>query len=250
MAWDSIKNFAKMQGGACVYEFSQGAAFQVAQATQRFDSKHKDGTWNDQGKMYKMVLRGKGNNQAEMGGICATLCAFWMAFHASQGKSNYFTRSRSVWDYLFNEGGINLGAAQNIVVEHHQSTGDQIAFFTKFLEQFHVKKRTKRMSGSAISHVFMPFNSKTAFSVGKEITENFGYKLIQLKKSLDGSGSGHMVCAFCDGQDVLFMDPNMGEFWLPSVKAFKAWLAFFWANSYGTGKAPYKAMRVHDYIVA
>ena len=200
--------------------------------------------------MYKMVLRGKGNKQEEMGGVCATFCAFWMAFHANQGGvQNYFTRSRSVWDYLFNDGGLNMGAATNIVVEHHRSSGDQIAFFEKFSGQFHMKRRTNRISGGAINHVFTPFNSKTSFSCAKEITENYGYKLIQLKKDVAGGGSGHMVCAYCDGQDVLFMDPNMGEFWLPSKTAFKAWLSYFWANSYGQG-GNYKAMRVHDFIVS
>lgn len=249
MAYEAIKNFAKMQGGACVYEFSQGDAFKVAQAQMRTSSKHKSGSWNDQGKMYKMVLRGMGNNQEEMGGVCATLAAFWIGFHATQGGKNPFTRDRSVWDYLFNAGGLNIGAATNIVVEHHQSTGDQLNHIAKMLANFKVRKRTNRAGGAAISHVFVPFNSTTSFSCANEITENYGYKLIQIKKDVTGAGSGHMLCAFCDGTDVLFMDPNIGEFWLPNKTAFKAWLTYFWDNTYGRGNN-YKAMRVHDYIVA
>src|SRR5262249_59570900 len=96
---DALETYAKMHGGGRTYDFSQATVFKVAPPTG-----------DDQGKMYKMVLR----NGKPMGGLCATICAFWAAFHAKQDSDNYqqnsFTKGRSVWDYLFNGGGLNTGA--------------------------------------------------------------------------------------------------------------------------------------------
>jgi len=191
--------------------------------------------------MYKMVLR----NGRPMGGVCATICGFWVAFHSSQdtGKGESFTRGRSVWDYLFTDNGLNLGAAQNITAEHLQSTGNQMNYLENFMKNFGIKRRTKSMSGNAITHDFVPFSNTTVGRCSREITGIGGYKLIQMKKTLDGSGGGHMVAAWCDGADVLFMDPNMGEFWLPNKKTFHAWLQLFRNTTYNA----YKSIRVHDF---
>lgn len=246
---------AERVGGICTFRFSQGQAFKVAQATQRFSPSHRDGTWNDQGKMYKMVLRGPvEGQQTEMGGVCATVAAFWVAFHSAQdsGSNASFTKGRSVWDYLFDENGINLGAATNITVEHHQSSGNQLLYFENLLGKFNLKKRTTTMSGSNVPCVWMPFSASTAFSVGEAIASQNGYKLIQLKKTLDGSGGGHMVAAWSDMQDVLFMDPNVGEFWFPNKTAFKIWLSDFWSSTYGSPRRSsstrYKSARFHVYV--
>ena len=127
---DRLAAFARMQGGGRTYDFSQGQAFRVG-----------DPSGDDLGKMYKMVLRGG----KPMGGVCATLCAFWAAFHAQQDIGNYaenaFTKGRSVWDYLFNDGGLNLGAATNITVEHHLSSGHQVTYLESFLRKFKVIRR-------------------------------------------------------------------------------------------------------------
>jgi hypothetical protein len=59
---DQLDTRAKTLGGFRSYYFKQGLHFQVG-----------DTTAPDQGKMYKMVLR----RGQPMGGVCATLCAFW-----------------------------------------------------------------------------------------------------------------------------------------------------------------------------
>jgi|GEM_PF-6485926 len=246
---DMLDNFARMQGGGRTYNFSQGQAFRVAQAVQRVDIRHKSGTWNDQGKMYKMVLRGNTpGHMSEMGGVCATIAAFWVIFHAMQDyeQTNAFTRGRSVWQYLFDHNGLNMGAATNITVEHHQSSAHQLVYLENLLRKFKVKRRNRTMTGAANTHHFVPFNMSTTMSCANEITKVNGYKLIELKRSLDGSGGGHMVAAWSDMQDVLFMDPNLGEFWLPNARAFKAWLTVFWGHTYGRNNQ-YKSMRVHDF---
>lgn len=240
---------AESLGGACTYNFSQGQAFKVRQSLEHISNSHVKGKWKDQGKMYKMVLRGVPGAQKEMGGVCATLAAFWIAFHSSQdsGAGKSFTKGRSVWDYLFEDNGLmlNMGAAMNIVVEHHQSSGNQLNYLETFLKKFGITKRTSSMSGAAIVPYFQPFTSGTTHLCADMITRNNGYKLIQLKKTTTGAGGGHMVAAWSDGSDVLFMDPNFGEFWLPNAGAFKTWLAGFFADTY---QDRYKSMRVHNYV--
>ncbi|WP_097458681.1 YopT-type cysteine protease domain-containing protein [Mangrovitalea sediminis] len=239
---DDLHIMAQGLGGARTFSFSQGTAFKVAPETEWVTPTK---TWKDQGKMYKMVLR----NNNPMGGVCATVCAFWIVFHAKQGAgeiANAFTRDRSVWDYLFNDGGLNLGAAQNITCEHLLSTGNQLNYFENFMAKFDIKRRDKSISGIPIANVFVALSNSTVFQCADIITRIGGYKLIQLKQSLDGSGSGHMVSAWCDGQDVVFMDPNMGEFWFPNVTSFKVWLASFFAKTYLRNNR-YKSMRVHNY---
>lgn len=240
--------------GMCTFRFSQGQAFKVAQATQRHSPSHKDGGWNDQGKMYKMVLKGTEGSQSEMGGVCATIVVFWMAFHSSQdtGSNAAFTKGRSVWDYLFDANGLNLGAAMNITVEQRQGNGSQLAYLDKLLQRFGLAKRQKTMSGANVPCVWMPFSAASAFRVADAITGQNGYKMIQLKKTLNGSGPGHMVGAWSDMSDVLFMDPNFGEFWFPDKTAFKIWLSHFWRATYGNPSRTdrYKSSRFHVYTPA
>jgi hypothetical protein len=250
-AAETLHVYAKAHGGGCTYPFRQADAFKVAQAQMRLDpnaalnKKTKMRTWDDQGKLYKMILRGREREMAPMGGVCATVCAFWVVFHAKQDSGgSMFTRGRSVWDYLFNGDGLNMGAAQNIAIEHHKSTGDQLNYLAEFMKKFNIVRRTKAMSGSPISPIFIPFNMTTVLNCAHAITAHGGYKLLQYKKALDGSGAGHMTAAWSDGTDVLFMDPNMGEFWLPTRKAFGAWLMFYWSNFYGS----YKSLRVHNFV--
>lgn len=238
---------ARQLGGGCTFPFSQGRAFVVAKAVEHHSTDHKKNYWNDQGKMYKMILRGKTiGKKSEMGGVCATIAAFWIVFHSkAQDGISGFTRGRSVWEYLFDSNdNLNLGAAQNITIEHHLSSGDQLSYLETFMQKFNVVRRMKSMSGAPIQLKFIPFNPASCISCAKGIGQYNGYKLIQLKKTLDGSGGGHMVSAWYDTQDVLFMDPNYGEFWLPDIKAFQGWLMYYRSNFY----KKYKSMRVHTFV--
>jgi hypothetical protein len=228
---DRLNTYAKMHGGYRTYDFSQSTAFKVAEDT--------DG---DQGKMYKMVLR----NGKPMGGLCKTICAFWIAFHAQQdlGTSS-FTKGRSVWDYLFNNGGLNLGSATNITVEHHQSSGNQNKYFETFLKKFKIVRRKKSITGAPLNESGMPLTFTSLLGCAKNITQAGGYTMIGLSAKADGTGGGHAVSGWYDGSDVLFMDPNFGEFWLPSRAAFLAWFQFYIMNTYGR---KYKGLYVHTYV--
>lgn len=228
---DRLAIYAKMHGGGCMYDFSQATAFKVIESQEP-----------DQGKMYKMVLR----DGQPMGGVCMTMCAFWVVFHAAQDRpgGNSFTKGRSVWDYLFKDGGLNMGAATNIVVEHHQSSGDQTVYFDGFMEKFGIKFRPTTISGVPISNAYLPFTYSSVMGAAALITAVNGYKVISLKKTDAGTGGGHAVAGWYDGADVLFMDPNYGEFWLPSKNAFRAWFQFYILNVY---KETYKSLRVRHY---
>ncbi|MES2071863.1 MAG: YopT-type cysteine protease domain-containing protein [Pseudomonadota bacterium] len=231
---DRLESYAKMLGGGRTYDFSQASAFKVAESTGP-----------DQGKMYKMVMR----NGKPMGGVCATLCAFWVVFHAQQDApkgGHSFTRGRSVWDYLFQDGGLNTGAATNITVEHFNSTGNQIGYLDAFMKKFKVERRAKRMSGSMITATPMVMSYTTLMQCSRHMTAIGGYKLLSLKPNTNGTGPGHMVSVWCDLGDVLFMDPNYGEFWLPDRAKFAAWFQFYVMNTYRTS---FKSVTVYDYVV-
>ncbi|MBX6376173.1 MAG: hypothetical protein IRZ13_18340 [Acetobacteraceae bacterium] len=228
---DRLETYARMHGGFRTFDFSQAQAFKLG-----------DPNLPDQGKTYKMVLRrGK-----PMGGVCATLCAFWTVFHATQDSRtpNSFTRGRSVWDYLFNENGVNTGAAINITVEHHQSSGNQIRYLEDFMRKFGIIRRQDIVSGALLEKEFAMSHTRL-IAAGEGIVKHRGggYKLLSLRGSK--GGGGHMVAAFA-GEDVLFMDPNYGEFWLPNRDAFRAWWQFFMLNSYIRS---YDTLIVRDYGV-
>jgi hypothetical protein len=229
---DRLDTYDRMLGGGRTYDFGQAAGFKVMET----DAPH-------QGKLYKMVLR----NGQPMGGVCATLCAFWIVFHAQQdlGRSS-FTHGRSLWDYLFKDGGLNMGAAQNIVIEHHMSSGHQITYLANFMQKFGVYRRAKTMTGGdLLTDVPMLLSYTTAMQCARAITAVNGYKTISLKPNADGSGGGHMVAAFCDGGDVLFMDPNFGEFWFPNRKTFTAWFTFYLGEGY---KETYKSIILRTWV--
>jgi YopT peptidase len=211
-----MKTAAEACGGHMTYAFSQGQQL-------RFGS--EDGA--DMGKLYKKVLR----NGKEMGGACAAVSANWVAFHATQGSNHSFTRDRSVWDYLFTQGGLNLGAAVNIVIEHHLSSGKQINHFDDFLKKFGVIRRGEYTNPGANMESTGSFRAGPL--VGRGIGEAIvargeGYRMISLRNS--SGGGGHMVGAWV-AQDVMFMDPNYGEFWFDSRAKFLNWFARFWTLS-------------------
>lgn len=229
---DQLAVKAKALGGARTMDFSQGA-----------DLVFGDTSGPDQGKLYKKVMKKDGT---PMGGVCATFSAFWIVFHAMQdaGKPNPFTRGRSVWDYLFTDGGINLGAAQNIVIEHHRTYGNQRNVLEAFMAKFGITKRTKSLTTALPLKVVKPLTHSVAIDCANLIGKVGGYKVVELKPNTNGSGSGHEVCAWSDGGDVVFMDPNYGEYWLPDGVSFGEWFQYFVQTTYGT---KYKAIIVHNY---
>jgi len=195
------------------------------------------------GKVYKEFTSPKG---VEMGGVCATVCAFWVVFHAKQ-ETSYFGEI-SVWDYIFNNGKVNRVAAYSIATEHALSYVNQESHLAGFLESFGVKRRAKRVSGTAMSNSFI-----SSGSLGKALVEHItsgggGYKLLSMKPNLDGSGSGHMVAAYWDWSDVVFMDSNFGEFWLPNRAAFEKFMEEYFKIAYlAKGASKFKAIKAYHF---
>lgn len=234
-----LNTLALRVGGFRSYEFSQSRMFKVAPEGHIQSSK---GVFEHKGKLYKMVLR----REKPMGGVCATLCAFWIIFHAKQGENNSFTRNRSVWEYMINEGEVNIGALQNITVEHHMSSGNQFDYLKRLMAKFEIDRRTRHLNGQQIVSPFMRMRHDTTFQCSNAIMKVGGYKLIQLKKTNDGSGGGHMVAAWSDYRDVLFMDPNFGEFWFPNGVSFKIWFSAFLIYTYL--RKGYKSLKVNNFV--
>lgn len=204
-------------GGQMTYCFSQGQQLVWG-----------DPSGTDQGKLYKKVTRGNG----VMGGACYAIAAFWIAFHGTQGSNHPFTQDRSVWDYLFKQGGLQLGAAMNVVVEHRESSRiGQTRYFDATLEKFGIIRRGEFTSGANMEVAGSAAGIGQAHrggAIGGAIIEKGeGYRTISLRRA---TGGGHAVAAWV-GQDVAFMDPNFGEFWFPDHQSFRKWFTQFWAVS-------------------
>jgi Yersinia/Haemophilus virulence surface antigen len=70
-----------------------------------------------------------------------------------------------------------------------------------------------------------------------------------MKPNLNGTGAGHMVAAYGDGGDVVFMDANFGEFWLPDRDAFEKFIVEYFKIAYlSGGKQKYKATKPYHFI--
>ncbi|MDA3962969.1 MAG: YopT-type cysteine protease domain-containing protein [Planctomycetota bacterium] len=213
-----MKSRAEGCAGGMTYCFSQGE--QLRWGAQ-------DGI--DQGKLYKKVTRGSG----VMGGACYSIAAFWIVFHATQGSNHPFTQNRSVWDYLFKQGGLQLNAAMNIVVEHRESSRiGQTQYFDATLKKFNIIRRKEIVAGTnmevAGSAGHLAAGAHRGNAIANAIIEKGeGYRTISLRRA---TGGGHAAAAWV-GTDVCFMDPNFGEFWFPSHAQFRAWFASFWAIS-------------------
>jgi hypothetical protein len=230
-----MKAAAERNGGFMTYAFSQGQLL-------RWGSEEGP----DQGKLYKKVRRGSG----VMGGACYAISAFWVVFHAKQGQGDAFTQDRSVWDYLFDEDGLRLNAAMNIVVEHRESSRiGQTVYFDQTLKKFGILRRGNIVTGANLEaggsvagrsgHNFL----SRGRAIGKWITQKGeGYRTISLRRA---TGGGHAVAAWV-GQDVAFMDPNYGEFWFPNHEAFHRWFVSFWRTS----SYPYTEIVVRSYAPA
>lgn len=227
-----LSDLATAAGGGVIYLFSQG---------QRLRYGAEDGP--DQGKLYKKVRRGSG----VMGGACYAISAFWVIFHATQGSDHPFTKDRTIWQYLFDQGGLNLGAAQNIVVEHRESSRiGQTLYFDQQLGKFGLVRRKEIVSGEVMEVSGSASHITTSAGKGRAIgnaivQQGEGYRTISLKRA---TGGGHAVAGWV-GQDVSFMDPNYGEFWFPNHPSFTEWFEAFWQIS----SYPYTEIVVRTYAM-
>jgi YopT peptidase len=225
-----LGDLAKTAGGGAIYLFSQGQRLRYGAETGP-----------DQGKLYKKVKRGSG----VMGGACYAISAFWVIFHATQGSDNPFTKDRTIWEYLFDQGGLNLGAASNIVVEHRESSRiGQTLYFDQQLGKFGLVRRKEIVSGQDLEVSGSASHIGTLQGKGRAIAnaivqQGEGYRTISLRRA---EGGGHAVAGWV-GQDVSFMDPNFGEFWFPNHQSFIGWFEAFW----GLVQYPYTEIVVRTY---
>ncbi|MEO1656346.1 MAG: YopT-type cysteine protease domain-containing protein [Pseudomonadota bacterium] len=227
---------ALMNKGACTKRFRQGS----------------DSTDKGIGSVYHLrYTAGR-----RWGGVCKALCIYWMSSHAND---------HDFWSWLFdNNGHINVRKAgmiadmQGAYMGQANHAGGLNVRNALVESKYHFMKRMLQKMGlverktahgnsrSVNEQAFAPGNS---FSRGRELAELVAPEYVMgqamyKQLSFHGNRGGHAVALWV-AQDVMFFDPNFGEFWFEHVADFRRWFTHhFWEKS-GYGRMFDQEYTVH-----
>ena len=180
------------------------------------------------------------------GGVCKALCIYWMSAHAAD---------QDFWSWLFsNNGRMNahnaglvcdmqgayLGDAGNAgtVLPMNRLVESKHHFMKRELDRAGLVER-KTVFGNSRSITHQNFAGLTARARGRELAEILApeYRMgeaMYKQLSFWGRGGAHATALWV-AQDVMFFDPNFGEFYFEHARDFRDWFTIFWDKS---GYAP------------
>ncbi len=174
-------------------------------------------------------------NRSVYGGVCEALCCHWMVYHAHEDSLwNHLSDTRSAILYsiakLQRAGGLaaeqGLGkrmSGQDVISEAWMRENGVVP----------IHQRLKLMGGNIAT------TTMTRGSSGRGTTDP-SVLAAAIVSGHTGGGAyrkigvwglgGHAMAAWV-GQDVVFFDPNFGEFWFESPIEFSAWFPHYWSKS-------------------
>ena len=174
-------------------------------------------------------------------GVCEALAAHWIKYHAEGG---------SMWNWLIVDGQVSMTKLLFEVMQLQSKgiLGDQEAVTQAWLRKSGIApvqgsmvlNRSRQMGAR-----FIPFEG----GQGRHVTEgrtgllscgdlarslvrdNTGGAGCYKKLYLSGKFGAHAMALWV-AQDIVFFDPNFGEFWFPNRSAFFNWFTQkFWSSS-------------------
>ncbi len=220
---DELQQLAVERMGACTKKFKQGS-----------EEMEKGLGW-----AYHLMLR----NGKKWGGVCKALCMYWIGYHATD---------KDFWGWLFDEKNkAQINTAVNIISTHnsyYNRDGSKEDWAKKFLSRYRVipqkgvkgnpvppitgnagpvkakenDETKQRQAGAALAAQIAPL---------KRTALNEGYRQLSIGGGGDRNdpkqGGRHAVVAWV-AEDVLFFDPNHGEYWFERTDMFRQWFMEYW----------------------
>ncbi|WP_157953842.1 YopT-type cysteine protease domain-containing protein [Microbulbifer sp. A4B17] len=178
-------------------------------------------------------------HQDTAGGVCESLSAHWIKFHAEDD---------SLWNWLFPNGALSEQHLFHVMTLHqiggNAPNQDQVS--EAWLQSHNVlplqnnggvgiagpngRRQIHVVTGPRLDQgqTTMRNSAALADEIIREPTRSAGsYKKI----GISGKVGAHAMAAWV-AEDVLFFDPNFGEFWFPTKNAFRNWFVnSFWNTS-------------------
>jgi hypothetical protein len=161
-----------------------------------------------------------------MGGVCQALCAYWIAFHATD---------RDFWGWLTTpQGYMRVDVAKTIIASQLASYGDETfenrsRWERSFLGAFGViPQAAGRWYEQDLSKVTGEIRGQIISRALGSPQARWGYRSIGLYRPV-----GHCLAAWV-GKDVTFFDPLYGEYWFEDRANFARWFREYWRMS-GSG---------------
>lgn len=198
-------------GGACTKKFNQGS-----------DDRTKGvGYWYHQRKKA---------NGSRWGGVCKALSIYWIATHAQEDD---------FWGWLFSNKGWADALNATEILDLHGEYGSgrgglsKDNWTLKILQNFGLVEKRGMANGASLTAAGNAGSSYQTLSIlAQAIAPNYRrgsdcYKQLSIHSS---SGGGHAVAAWV-AEDVLFFDPNYGEYWFETPRQFRTWFYQFWCIS-------------------
>lgn len=175
------------------------------------------------------------------GGICEALTAHWIRYHAT---------ADSLWNWLTPGGHIDLAKIQQHVMplQSQGILGDQEAVTEAWLRQHGINRLQTNMvlnSSRNLGGKFVQFGGAATSAVQEGTSSFFNRDALARAILVDRTGGagcykklwlagvgGEHVMALWVAQDVVFFDPNFGEFWFGERARFFNWFTkSFWHTS-------------------
>jgi YopT-type cysteine protease-like protein len=186
-------------------------------------------------------------NPQTAGGICEALSAYWIRAHASNG---------SLWNILAPHGHVNVPALLPIInmqINGVNSLLGQDGYTFAWLQAANIV-RTRVVSNSPLANHLVRLGLTVAIQgpgrnalgttgmisctdLAREIARDYSMGGGQYKKiSLDGWGGAHTMAAWV-ANDIVYFDPNYGEYWFPDSASFISWFTwrFWYLSNYSFG---------------
>ena len=179
------------------------------------------------------------------GGICDALSAHWIKHHSGGG---------SMWSWLYPNDQLDLHRLDRVLALQAAGVADD-AVQDRVTEAFLARCRVvpRQTNHIAIARQFGPRRVVRGLSVPTRVEgQSYVYNAFGLARaiaqettlgegcykriSISGRGGAHSMAAWV-AQDVMFFDPNYGEFWFETRARFISWFctAFWYMSPYAAG---------------
>lgn len=181
-------------------------------------------------------------NAETSGGVCEALSAHWIRYHAIE---------QSLWNWLIVDGAVDLAKLQQHVMALQisgQNADNQDAASEAWLRQQGVLRIQQNSTAASSTHRRLGFIQHQGLHLGASqagttsffarndlaraiLQDTTGGAGCYKKLGLTGKAGAHAM-AFWVAQDVVFFDPNFGEFYFKERAGFYNWFTqSFWHRS-------------------
>jgi Yersinia/Haemophilus virulence surface antigen len=193
--------------------------------------------------LYNQALDNRAKSGTYASGWCFAMAVYWIIKDAANGSFwEWFGPPAQACPTLSNRNACGAVGPVYVALDNLMKTDKKaadamkagilapqvvLAWFAPKVEFDSKQQCVRNRAGDTIQ-----FGQHTGDFVGAMLTGVPGYKLL----SAYGANAAHAMAARVVDGNVVYMDPNYGEFWFPGVAPFKGFMDTYWRASGYAGR--------------